>query len=140
MREGHSLPLYLITTMNNIDKLSNIIAEWLSNIVASVLPSVKVSPTSGIGKVMNGLLGIDLSTYNVWNELGFLATPVISSFSRPMLQQYLSLIPDDQIKDVALNMVNAMVDQANMKGHINIFGVEVGRNAFEDLKRMVENM
>lgn len=126
--------------MNNIDKLSNIIAEWLSNIVASVLPSVKVSPTSGIGKVMNGLLGIDLTTYNVWNELGFLATPVINAFSKPMLQQYLSLIPDDQIKDVALNMVNAMVEQANMKGHINIFGVEVGRNAFEDLKRMVENM
>jgi hypothetical protein len=126
--------------MNNIDKLSNIISEWLSNIRASVLPKVSISPTSGIGKVMNGLLGIDLSTYNVWNELGFLATPVINAFSKPMLQQYLSLIPDEQIKDVALNMVNAMVEQANMKGHINIFGVEVGRNAFEDLKRMVENM
>lgn len=126
--------------MNNIDKLSNIIAEWLSNIVASVLPKVSISPTSGIGKVMNGLLGIDLTTYNVWNELGFLATPVINAFSKPMLQQYLSLIPEEQIKDVALNMVNAMVEQANMKGHINIFGVEVGRNAFEDLKRMVENM
>lgn len=126
--------------MNNIDKLSNIIAEWLSNIMASILPSVKVSQTSGIGKAMNGLLGIDLSTYNVWNELGFLATPVINAFSKPMLQQYLSLIPDEQIKDVALNMVNAMVEHANMKGHINIFGVEVGRNAFEDLKRMVENM
>jgi hypothetical protein len=126
--------------MNNIDKLSNIITEWLSNIMASVLPKVSISPTSGIGKVMNGLLGIDLSTYNVWNELGFLATPVINAFSKPMLQQYLSLIPDEQIKDVALNMVNAMVEQANMKGHINIFGVEVGRNAFEDLKRMVENM
>lgn len=126
--------------MNNIDKLSNIIAEWLSNIVASVLPKVSISPTSGIGKVMNGLLGIDLTTYNVWNELGFLATPVINAFSKPMLQQYLSLIPEEQIKDVTLNMVNAMVEQANMKGHINIFGVEVGRNAFEDLKRMVENM
>lgn len=136
----YALPLYLITIMNNIDKLSNIIAEWLSNIVESVLPKVSISPTSGIGKVMNGLLGIDLTTYNVWNELGFLATPVINAFSKPMLQQYLSLIPEEQIKDVALNMVNAMVEQANMKGHINIFGVEVGRNAFEDLKRMVENM
>ena len=126
--------------MNNIEKLSNIIAEWLSNIMASVLPRVSISPTSGIGKVMNGLLGIDLTTYNVWNELGFLATPVINAFSKPMLQQYLTLIPEDQIKEVALNMVNAMVEQANMKGHINIFGVEVGRNAFEDLKRMVENM
>jgi hypothetical protein len=126
--------------MNNIDKLSNIISEWLSNIMASVLPKVSISPTSGIGKVMNGLLGIDLSTYNVWNELGFLATPVINAFSKPMLQQYLSLIPEEQIKEVALNMVNAMVEQANAKGYVNIFGVEVGRNAFEDLKRMVVNM
>jgi hypothetical protein len=126
--------------MNNIDKLSNIISEWLSNIMASVLPKVSISPTSGIGKVMNGLLGIDLYTYNVWNELGFLATPVINAFSKPMLQQYLSLIPEEQIKEVALNMVNAMVEQANAKGYVNIFGVEVGRNAFEDLKRMVENM
>jgi hypothetical protein len=126
--------------MNNIDKLSNIIAEWLSNIVASVLPKVSIPPTSGIGKVMNGLLGIDLTSYNVWNELGFLATPVINAFSKPMLQQYLALIPDEQIKDVALNMAKAMVEQANAKGYVNIFGVEVGRNAFEDLKRMVENM
>jgi hypothetical protein len=126
--------------MNNIDKLSNIIAEWLSNIVASVLPKVSISPTSGIGKVMNGLLGIDLTTYNVWNELGFLATPVINAFSKPMLQQYLALIPEEQIKEVALNMVNAMVEQAERNDYVNIFGVEVGRNAFEDLKRMVENM
>jgi hypothetical protein len=126
--------------MNNIDKLSNIIAEWLSNIVASVLPKVSIPPTSGIGKFMSGVFNIDLSTYNVWNELGFLATPVINAFSKPMLQQYLSLIPEEQIKDVALNMVNAMVEQANAKGYVNIFGVEVGKNAFDDLHRMVENM
>lgn len=126
--------------MNKIDKLSEILAEWMNNVIASALPHVAISPTSGIGKVMNGFFGIDLSTYNVWNELGFLATPVINAFSKPMLQQYLSLIPDEQIKDVALNMVNAMVEQANAKGYVNIFGVEVGRNAFEDLKRMVENM
>jgi hypothetical protein len=126
--------------MNNIDKLSNIIAEWLSNIVASVLPKVSIPPTSGIGKFMSGVFNIDLTSYNVWNELGFLATPVINAFSKPMLQQYLAFIPDEQIKDVALNMVNAMVEQANAKGYVNIFGVEVGRNAFDDLHRMVENM
>ena len=126
--------------MNNIEKISNIIAEWLSNIMASVLPKVSISPTSGIGKLMNGLLGIDLTTYNVWNELGFLATPVINAFSKPMLQQYLSLIPEDQIKDTALELVNAMIEQANVKGYVNVFGVEIGRNAFEDLKRMIEQM
>lgn len=108
--------------------------------MASVLPKVSIPSTSGIGKVMNRLLGIDLSTYNVWNELGFLATPVINAFSKPMLQQYLSLIPEEQIKDVALNMVNAMVEQAERNGYVNIFGVQVGKNAFDDLKRMVENM
>jgi hypothetical protein len=126
--------------MNNIDKLSNIIAEWLSNIVASVLPKVSIPPTSGIGKVMNGLLGIDLTTYNVWNELGFLATPIINAFSKPMLQQYLSLIPEEQIKEVALNMAKAMVEQAERNGYVNIFGVQVGKNAFDDLHRMIENM
>jgi hypothetical protein len=126
--------------MNKIDKLSEILAEWMNNVIASALPHVAISPTSGIGKFMSGVFNIDLTSYNVWNELGFLATPVINAFSKPMLQQYLSLIPDEQIKDVALNMVNAMVEQANAKGYVNIFGVEVGRNAFEDLKRMVENM
>lgn len=126
--------------MNKINKLSEILAEWLNNIVASALPHVAISPASGIGKLMNGFFGIDLSTYNVWNELGFLAKPVVSRFTKPMLQQYLSLLPEDQIKDTALELVNVMIEQANVKGYVNVFGVEIGRNAFEDLKRMVENM
>jgi hypothetical protein len=123
-----------------INKVTSALSAWAFNIAKSILPKVNIPTESAIGKFMYGILGVNPASYNVWNELGFLATPVINAFSKPMLQQYLSLIPDEQIKDVALNMVNAMVEQANMKGHINIFGVEVGRNAFEDLKRMVENM
>ena len=121
-----------------IQQLSRILAEWLSNILASVLPKVTIHPTSGIGKVMNGLLGIDLSTYNVWNELGFLATPILNNLTEPMLQQYLSFVPQESIKTTATDMVKAMIAEAERKGYVNLFGVEVGRNAFDDLLRMLE--
>ena len=126
--------------MTNIDKVASALGEWGFNIAKSILPQMSIPANSAVGKFMYGILGVDPATYNIWNELGFLATPVINAFSKPMLQQYLSLIPEEQIKEVALNMVNAMVEQDNMKGYVIIFGVEVGRNAFEDLKRMVENM
>ena len=116
------------------------LAEWLSNVMASVLPKVSIPPTSGIGKVMNGLLGIDLTTYNVWNELGFLATPILNNLTEPMLQQYLAFIPEDSIKTTATDMVKAMIAEAERKGHVNLFGIEIGRNAFEDLLRMIENV
>jgi hypothetical protein len=121
-----------------IQQLSKVLAEWLSRVMASVLPKVTIQSTSGIGKVMNGLLGIDLSTYNVWNELGFLSTPIFNNLTEPMLQQYLAFIPQENIKTTATDMVKAMIAEAERKGHVNLFGVEIGRNAFDDLLRMLE--
>lgn len=121
-----------------IQQLSKILAEWLSNILASILPQVTIPPTSGIGKVMSGFFGIDLATYNVWNELGFLATPILNNLTEPMLQQYLSFVPQEGIKTTATDMVKAMIAEAERKGHVNLFGVEIGRNAFDDLLRMLE--
>lgn len=122
-----------------IQQLSKVLAEWLSKVIASVLPSIKIQPTSGIGKVMSGFFGIDLATYNVWNELGFLATPILNNLTEPMLQQYLSFIPQESIKTTATDMVKAMIAEAERKGYVNLFGVEIGKNAFEDLLRMIEN-
>lgn len=126
--------------MGKIEQLSGILAEWLSNVASSVLPKVSIAPTSSIGKVMNGFFGIDLSTYNVWNELGFLAKPAINSFVQPMLVNYLSFMPGDKVKSMALEMVEAMVRQAEEKGYVNLFGVQIGKNAFDDLYTMIENM
>ena len=123
-----------------IQQLSKVLAEWLSKVIASVLPSIKIQPTSGIGKVMNGFFGIDLATYNVWNELGFLATPILNNLTEPMLQQYLSFVPQESIKTTATDMVKAMIAEADRKGHVNLFGVEIGRNAFDDLLRMLEQI
>ena len=126
--------------MSNIEKLSEILTEWLSNVASSVLPKVSIAPTSSIGRVMNGFFGIDLGSYNVWNELGFLAKPAINSFVQPMLVKYLSFMPEDKIKSTALEMVGAMVKQAEMKGYVNLFGIQIGKNAFDDLHMMIESM
>lgn len=126
--------------MGNLEKLSEILTEWLSNVASSVLPKVSIAPTSSIGRVMNGFFGIDLSSYNVWNELGFLAKPAINSFVQPMLVKYLSFMPEEKIKSTALEMVGAMVKQAEMKGYVNLFGIQIGKNAFDDLHMMIESM
>lgn len=126
--------------MSNIEKLSEILTEWLSNVASSVLPKISIAPTSSIGRVMNGFFGIDLASYSVWNELGFLAKPAINSFVQPMLVKYLSFMPEDKIKSTALEMVGAMVKQAEMKGYVNLFGIQIGKNAFDDLHMMIESM
>jgi hypothetical protein len=126
--------------MSNIEKLSEILTEWLSNVASSVLPKISIAPTSSIGRVMNGFFGIDLGSYSVWNELGFLAKPAINSFVQPMLVKYLSFMPEEKIKSTALEMVGAMVKQAEMKGYVNLFGIQIGKNAFDDLHMMIESM
>ena len=126
--------------MGNLEKLSEILTEWLSIVASSVLPKVSITPTSGIGRVMNGFFGVDLSTYSIWNELGFLAKPAINSFVQPMLVKYLSFMPEEKIKSTALEMVGAMVRQAEAKGYVNLFGIQIGKNAFDDLYAMIENM
>lgn len=141
MRVGVILyPLYTFNAMSNIEKLSEILTEWLSNVASSVLPKISIAPTSSIGRVMNGFFGIDLASYSVWNELGFLAKPAINSFVQPMLVKYLSFMPEEKIKSTALEMVGAMVKQAEMKGYVNLFGIQIGKNAFDDLHMMIESM
>ena len=46
----------------------------------------------------------------------------------------LSLIPDEQVKEIAMKFADAFVKQAQEKGSVNLFGLEMGQNAFEDLK------
>lgn len=124
--------------MNDKDKLISGVSEWLSKIAQSVLPQVSIPPTSAIGKMMSGFLGINPSSYNLWAELGFLITPTIASFVEPAMRKYLDTIPDDQVQSVAMSYVDAMLKQAQEKGYINLFGVQLGANAVEGLKSILQ--
>jgi hypothetical protein len=113
-------------------------SEWLENVIASALPKVSISPSGGIGKVMNGFFGIDLSTYNVWKELGFLAQPMIQNFVAPAIGKYLAMIPEDKLEEAVMSLVDAMIAQAEKNGYVNVFGIQLGKNAFQGLKDILE--
>lgn len=114
------------------------ISEWLENVIASALPKVSISPNGTIGKVMNGFFGIDLSTYNVWKELGFLAQPMIQNFVAPAIGKYLAMIPEEKLEEAVMSLVDAMIDQAEKNGYVNVFGIQLGKNAFQGLKDILE--
>lgn len=120
--------------MSNIDKVSAALSEWLFNVAKSVLPKFSIPNESAIGKFMYGILGISPGSYNVWSELGFLAEPLIQTMVTPLLQSRLSGIPDEQVKEIALKFADAFIEQAKSKKHVNLFGIELGENAFKGLK------
>lgn len=125
--------------MANTDILISAVTEWLGKVATSVMPHISIPPTSTIGRMMQGLFGINPAQYNVWNELGFLITPTIQSFVEPTLRKYLSAIPDESVKDMAMTYADALIAQAQSKGSVNVFGVQIGANAFDGLKSILEN-
>lgn len=118
--------------MASIDKLSEALTEWGMNVAKSVLPNVKIPPQSGIGGFM-AMLGIDPMSYNIYNELGFLLKPTMRRFIQPTLTKYLGGMTDAEVEEIAMEYVEAMRTQAMEKGYVNIFGIQVGANAFDGL-------
>jgi hypothetical protein len=119
--------------MSSKDKLSEALTEWGMNVAKSVLPNVQIPPQSGIGSFMQ-ILGVDVGTYNIYNELGFLLKPTMRRFIRPTLDKYLGGMTDAEVEEIAKEYVEAMRAQAAERGYINLFGVQVGANAFDGLK------
>lgn len=119
--------------MASIDKLGEALTEWGMNVAKSVLPNVKIPPQSGIGSFM-AMIGVDTSTYNIYNELGFLLKPTMRRLIQPTLTKYLGGMSDAEVEETALEYAEAMREKANERGYINLFGIQVGANAFDGLK------
>lgn len=88
---------------------------------------------------MQGLFGINPATYNVWNELGFLAEPMIQSMVTPAINKVLSGMSDEQIKEVVLKFIDSFVEQSRTKGSVNLFGIELKEDAFNGLRQIMLN-
>jgi hypothetical protein len=120
--------------MTNIDKVSSALSEWAFNVAAAALPSFTIPPGSAVGKFMYGILGVELGSYNVWKELGFLAEPLIQTVVTPAVHRMLSGIPDEQVPELAMKFAEAFRTQAKDKGSVNLFGLDLGPKAFDGLK------
>lgn len=123
--------------MTNIDKVSTALAEWAFKVAKDMLPQVTIPMQSAVGKFMYGILGIDPTTYNVWNELGFLAEPLIQTMVTPAVGKMLGGIPEEQVPELAHKFVDAFIQQAEKQGGVNLFGVVVDKNDLEGLKAIL---
>ena len=124
--------------MANIDKISAALGEWGFNIAKAFLPQFKI-PVGGKLAGMMQLIGADPATYNIWNELGFLAEPMIQTIVTPAVNRMLSAIPDEQIPEITMKFVDSFIERAEEKGSVNLFGIELGKPTFERLKEIMES-
>ena len=122
--------------MTNLDKVSAALGQWGFNVVKSVLPQYKIPVGGKLGGLMQ-LIGADPATYNIWNELGFLAEPLIQTVVTPAVHRMLGSIPDEQIPELAMKFVDSFIQRAEEKGSVNLFGIELGKSTFERLKEIL---
>lgn len=122
--------------MANIDKVSLALSEWAFKVAKSILPQLNI-PVGGRLAGMMQILGVNPATYSIWNELGFLAEPVIQTMVTPVVGKMLSGIPDEQVQELALKYVDAFVKQAQEKGAVNVFGIAIDESDLNELREML---
>jgi hypothetical protein len=126
--------------MTITDKVSKALGAWGFDVAKAVLPSFRIPQGSAIGNMMQGFLGINPATYNVWDELGFLAEPLMQSFASPMVNRLLAGMSEEQAQDVVDKFLDAFIKQAKEKGEVNVFGIALEAKDFESLKEMLAKM
>lgn len=124
--------------MTNIDRVSIALSEWAFNITKSVLPQVQI-PVGGKLAALMQLLGADPRTYNIWDELGFLAEPLIQTMVTPAVNRMLQGIPDEQVPELADKFIDSFIARAEEKGDVDLFGIKLGRASFERLKEIMDS-
>ena len=115
-----------------LNKVNEALAEWLNNVAKSVLPQVQIPPTSGIGGFMQ-MLGIDLRTYSIYDELGFILKPMLRYYTEPMVSKFFEGKSDEEVKRMSLMLAESFREQARARGYVNVFGIQLGESAFEGL-------
>ena len=113
------------------------LGKWGFDIAKSILPTYRIPQGSTIGNMMQGFLGINPASYNVWDELGFLAEPLIQSVVSPMVNKVMAGMSEEQAKDVVEKFVDSFIEQSKKKGSVNVFGIAIDPDEFESLKAML---
>lgn len=123
----------------NVHVINHFIVISTNSNVKTIGGGIKIPVTSGIGKFMGSVFGLDLSTYNLLNELDFIIEPTLDYIIKPQLAKLSKFIPDEQIPKVVNSYLDAAISKATAKGSVNLFGFEFEATAFQNLKREIDN-
>lgn len=123
--------------MTSIDKVSLIVSDWAFKVTKSILPQISIPVGGKVGGFMQ-LLGVNPATYNIWNELGFLAEPLIQTMVAPAVSRMFAGMSDEQVQELAGKYVDAFIKQAKEKGSVNVFGIELEDKDLQELRSMLD--
>ena len=127
--------------MTNKQILSNSIAQWVTPIAQEVLPNINISKLGWANKFIGGMLGIDLSNYNIWNEFSFLFNDLIGEFITPQIDSALNNlhISDDKIPEFYPKILDSCINRCREVNYINVFGLQFNEISFQNLKNILDN-
>lgn len=124
--------------MSNAELLTIAFRNWLIPIIKTIGGGIKLPVGNGIAKFMSGFLGIDLSTYNVLNELDFIIEPTLDNVIEPQLRKLSNFVPDEQLPKVIDSYIESAITKAKARGSVNLFGFEFEATAFQNLKNEID--
>lgn len=113
--------------------------QLVSGLMAELAKEKSERYADNVGKFMGSVFGLDLSTYNLLNELDFIIEPTLDYIIKPQLAKLSKFIPDEQIPKVVNSYLDAAISKATAKGSVNLFGFEFEATAFQNLKREIDN-
>lgn len=125
--------------MNNTQALTTALHEWFTPIAIELSGQSQLRLPKAFQSTMGMIFGIDLSNYNPLVELSGALKPAIDNLAMPMINKYLSGIPDDKIPLMANSIVDGLLAQAKEKGEVNVFGLPMTEVAFANLKQSIAN-
>ena len=136
-----------MVTSDNYAKLATAIVTWMQPRAMALLSQqhqvIKINEwlrkQEWLQTFVN-LLGLDLRNYGVVDELGFLVNPMLNRIGSTYIVEGLKkLAPDDQIIEVAKEIVNSALTEAGARPNkkINFFGVLFDVNDLAALEQSI---
>ena len=112
--------------MTNAQILATSLNEWMSPIIEGALSNNRTSMMSIVGSIISPQRLIAA----VKNNLGV-----------PVLEQYISKVPDAMIPNLALDLIDGMIETRVEQGPLDIpmIGVRLTPDAFRNLKAICES-
>lgn len=125
-------------TYSNAQILSAVINKWASPLVQSLLLE-SVSNIPMIGSIENNMrsTGWVSNRWSIMNELSPLLTNATGLIVEPLLNKYISTIPDDTIPQVAHGIVDAGLNSGES---VSLFEgkITLEQKDLRELKRLLE--
>lgn len=129
--------------MNNIDVLSAVVVEWAKPILDDFMKNV----IGGNAMVQTANAWVKKffpvsESYSIWNDLSFLAMPVVGMAVKPMLANGIARlgISDEAVPEYANGVVKAMLEEAEKKGSVTLLErYTISVDDVRRLKSMIES-